>query len=527
MGEKTDGQVIEFEEQGGDRAKALPGGVELHLEVRDPEIVAELLRREAGEERDRYALTALRLGVLSMRMAGGQVDAQSVRSAGKEIISEVRELLTTRGSELTDKVSFALKQYFDPKSGVMQQRIESLVKKDGELERMLKEHMGPEDSTVAKALMRHVGENSPIFKMLSPTDSEGVKIQLENAVKTALEEQRVKVVGQFSLDDQDSALSRLLAEVSRKQGVLSEDIREQIKTLTEEFSSDAEDSALSRLSKLLESTRADIGERLTLDKQDSPLSVLKRSLEETLVSFEKENSEFRKDVRETLAAYQVRKDEAAKSTRHGADFEEQLGAVVSAESQRLGDVFEAIGNTTGTIKNCKVGDYVVALGPESAAPEARIVFEAKEDKSYNLPKALAEIEEGRKNRSAQIGVFIFSQKTVPVGLDAMGRYGSDIVAVWDAENPATDIYVKAAFSVARALTTKEAGVKGDLAAAVTEIETATRAVEKQIKYLDDFAKWSSTIKNNAEKIEDRSKRMRGEIDKQVALLDERIASLKM
>lgn len=52
----------------------------LHLSITDPEVVQAL--SEAGEGRDRqeFALTALRIGILSLKAARGTVDARATRS---------------------------------------------------------------------------------------------------------------------------------------------------------------------------------------------------------------------------------------------------------------------------------------------------------------------------------------------------------------------------------------------------------------------------------------------------------------
>jgi len=128
-----------------------------------------------------------------------------------------------------------------------------------------------------------------------------------------------------------------------------------------------------------------------------------------------------------IASLQARKEEAARSTQHGHAFEDQLGLVIAAEAQRLNDPYVPTGCTAGAIKNCKTGDFVSILGPDSAAPNARVVWEAKEDKSYDLRRALSEIEEARKNRQAQVGVFVFSRNTAPNTLQSFARYGSDLV----------------------------------------------------------------------------------------------------
>src|SRR5580704_7775197 len=76
------------------------GAIVLMLEVNDPEVIAELRRRE-GDERERYALAALRVGVLAMRTAAGHVDAAAIREAGNTLVGEVRDLLSARATEMT------------------------------------------------------------------------------------------------------------------------------------------------------------------------------------------------------------------------------------------------------------------------------------------------------------------------------------------------------------------------------------------------------------------------------------------
>src|SRR5262245_32407834 len=60
-----------------------PNGERLQLYVEDPEVVLELRRHAEGAERDRYAVAALRLGVLSLRLANGHLDAGLIRGAGR------------------------------------------------------------------------------------------------------------------------------------------------------------------------------------------------------------------------------------------------------------------------------------------------------------------------------------------------------------------------------------------------------------------------------------------------------------
>ena len=141
----------------------------------------------------------------------------------------------------------------------------------------------------------------------------------------------------------------------------------------------------------------------------------------------------------------ARKQESERGTRHGLVFEDAVFGFVSERSQEAADIAERTGNTTGLIKNNKKGDMVIELGPEAASAGARIVVEAKEDASYNLKKALEEMEEARKNRSASIGVFVFSKRTAPSGLEVFNRYGNDVVVIWDAEDTGATYFLMLAF----------------------------------------------------------------------------------
>lgn len=475
----------------------------LTLEVTDPEVLAEL-RRHTGEEQERYALAALRVGVLALRTANGHVDASSIREAGQALVGEVRELLSARAAEMTERMASTLAQYLDPQSGLLPQRLQSLTGKDGELERLLLSHVGGDDSQLAKSLATHLGAGSPIFQMLSPSDAGGLRAQLTKTLEDALGEQRRHILKEFSLDQEGSALSRLVSE----------------------FSLDADGSALNRLSKMLTATSDRIGKDLTLDDEASSLSRLKRELLGTIDQLAKSNVEFQTQVRESLARLDTRKREEARTTRHGFEFEERLGALLAGEAQRLGDVYEAVGETTGAIKLCKKGDYVVELGSESAAEHARIVWEAKEKQQYTQRSALAEIEEARRNRQAQVGVFVFSRRTAPDGLEALRRYGSDVVVVWDAEDPASDVVVKAAYSLARALAVREHRTDEESQEVIAEVERAARSVERQIAFVDDVRRMAETVKGHGEKIADRSGKMIDELKKSVEALDAQVATLR-
>ena len=507
------------------RDASRPRTLTLNLEIEDPEVLAELERRADPDERDAFALTALRIGVLALRSAGGQVDAAAVREAGTKLVGELRELLTAKTQEMSSNVGSALQRYLDPKTGELQHRLAALTGENGELERILRTHLGPEGSVLAESLARRVGEQSPIFRLLSPDDANGLRAQVAKTLQQALDAQRAAVVREFSLDDQGSALSRLVANVKALQADLQREVRTQVDHVVGEFSLDNDESALSRMAKLLAETREQITRNLTLDDQGSALSRVKRELADTLNDLVTKNTAFQSEVRATLAAMQARRQAEEKGTVHGAVFEDQLGAWLAAEAQRAGDLHEPTGATVGAVPRSKVGDHVVTLSTESAAPGARIVWEAKQDAGYTLKRALEEIDEARRNRTAQLGVFVFSRRVAPQGLSEFQRHGGDFVLVWDPEDPATDLVLRAAYSAARALAVREAaGAEANEVA--SEIDRAVRAIEKRIEHLVQVKTWAETIASNSSKILDSVRKVHGELEEQVKAIDAQVAALR-
>ena len=195
------------------------------------------------------------------------------------------------------------------------------------------------------------------------------------------------VKAQFSLDNENSALSRLVAQVDAAQ-----------KKITTEFSLDDDKSALSRLRHEL-------------------LSHVQH-------------------IQKIVTGLQARKEEAALSTRHGGAFEDAVCELLAEEARDLGDIGTSCGTTVGRISHCKVGDFTAELGPERA-PGKRIVVEAKAEKGYDISDARAELAKARDNRGAEVGLFVFAKACAPTGLRPFTRHGNDVLVVWDVEDLTT------------------------------------------------------------------------------------------
>jgi hypothetical protein len=404
--------------------EATTSGVRLTLDVRDAEVVAELLRRPEGE-RERYALQALRVGVLAIEAASGRIDAQAIGDAGTALVGAVREALVGHSSQMLVGLSAELGRYFDPKSGAVPDRLRRFVAPGGELEALLARHFAGEDSVLA----------------------------------------------------------RRLSDLVRK-----------------EFSLDGPDSVLARFSRTMDGNVDAIVREFDLNREDSALSRMRREMAAEVDRLLEQQTTFQEKVSATLEGLRVRREERERSIQKGIAFEAALGAWLAADAQSHGDVAEAVGQTTGSVRACRVGDHVVTLGPDSPAAGARIAIEAKEDRKVDLKAALAEMEVARKNRCAEIGIFVYAAKAAPDGLRPLARYGADLVVVWDAEDPATDLRLDAAMSIVRALASRaraQAQAAGDT---VQRIEQAVVAIEREIQRTEDVRRFADTIRSSAEKI---------------------------
>jgi len=472
-----------------------PAELDLTLHVTDPEIVADLRRFPDGVERERYALNALRVGILALRAASGHLEAETLKRAGEQVFERIDTMLGERAATITGEVARSLERYLHPETGVMPQRLGELVKKDGDLDRILGRWMSREDSLLARTLAEQLGKDSALFRLLSPTEAEGLLQQLSRLMEERLRAQRDGLLQQFSLDDKTSALSRFLAEIEGRQGDFRKSFDERMQSLAREFSLDNPDSALTHFRRLMEELR-------------------------------ERNEVFQRDVRGMLERLDKGQQLAERTTLAGFEFEDALGRLLQAEAQRLGDVWEATGASTGVVRQSKVGDFVVTLGPESAAGGAKIVWEAKRAAGYSLKQALDELAVARENRAAQIGVFVFARSCAPEGLDPFSRYGSDVILVWDADLDAGGLLPRAAYGVARALAVREKKESAAGEAALVEIDKAISAIKRQADYLEDFKTWAGTVKSHGEKIIDRAERMKKDLERELDRLAVQVETLK-
>lgn len=503
------------------------GPVEIVLTIHDRDLCEELAGHADEKNRHDFAVDALRIGVLAMRQAQGRLDADRVRAESDRLVENLGQVLEEHKSLLGNQLVGTLKEYFDPESGRFNERVERLTRPDGELERILRKQVGQGESELALTLATFLGENSPLMELLDPDGTDGFLSTLTDLVEKSATEQREKILGEFSLDNREGALSRLVNELAERHGKVGEALSKQIGEVVEEFSLDNDQSALSRLVTRVERAQRQISNEFSLDDDSSALARMRRELLEVFNKQKEAGDRFQKEVVETLAAMNARREEAGRSTRHGEVFESDVFLFLQTRSQGAGDVATPTGATTGQIKSCKVGDVVIELGREHVAAGARVVVEAKEKVGYSLQAALEELHRARENRAAEAGLFVFSRSATPEGLEPLSRHGCDVVVSWDASDPSTDVILIAGLEIARALCT-QAQATGDLEEADLEgIDRAILEIERQASGLDEIKRFAETIKNNSEKILKRNAIVSDGLRKQVESLREKTGVLSV
>lgn len=499
----------------------------VNLVISDPEVILAAQEYPDGRPRTDFLLTALKIGVLSLRAARGVVDGDAVRKEGEHLIAQLTERLNGWRTLLEQEVTSSLSHYFDPQQGKFVERVERLVKSDGDLATVVKLQVQTAEQSLTKVFEQFIGDNSQLIKVLDPSGDNQLVGTLQRTLDGVVQAQNAAILNQFSLDNKDGALTRFLGELVEKHGDLHTALQGNLKSVVSEFSLDRPDSALSRLVHRVETAQKSLTDELSLDNSGSALSRLQAMLQENHRQQVELANKLSADLNLAIGQLQARREEADRSTRHGLEFEasvcEQVRAICSAQ----GDVVQEVGMQTGLIPNKKVGDAVITVGPEKAAAGAKIVVEAKESGSYDLAATLEESDVARRNRGAGVCIFVHSQKTAQASIPAFQRFGQDIVIRWDAEDPATDVWLKAAIMVANALSVRAASHDKQDAASFAKLDEATARIRKQIEGFDVIRTSAQTSSNAAGKILERARIMEEGMLTQLGNLCEEIGKLKV
>src|SRR5436190_18267728 len=84
----------------------------LHLSVTDPETIAALSESAEGRDRQELALTALKIGILSLKAARGTVDGTAIRQEGDRLLGTLDERLGKHRELMDEALGGTLRNLF-------------------------------------------------------------------------------------------------------------------------------------------------------------------------------------------------------------------------------------------------------------------------------------------------------------------------------------------------------------------------------------------------------------------------------
>ena len=280
--------------------------IDLRLHISDPDLYAELSKHEEPE-RSEFAISAMKIGVIAFRHSPGQIDTQQVHQEGERIINDLDQALGKHQNEVVQQIDNSLKEYFDPTEGKFSERVKGLIEKDGVLEQIIRSQIEGDDSRLAKTLAAHVGLSSPLMRVLDPESSNGLITQLTKSTEETLVTQRDRILNEFSLDNDTSALSRLVKQLKQNHGDVGEALQKRIEEVTAEFS---------------------------LDKEDSALARMRREFLAGIEKHQETNSAFQNEVTRLLGEMAGKKEESKVGTRQGVDFETDVYESSMSEARK-------------------------------------------------------------------------------------------------------------------------------------------------------------------------------------------------
>jgi hypothetical protein len=208
---------------------------------------------------------------------------------------------------------------------------------------------------------------------------------------------------------------------------------------------------------------------------------LKDADRRSVKNIEKVLSDFRSDLVKTLSA---REAVLQKSVLRGARFEDILSSRLPLLSRGIGRVEHCAGSTGDNARN--IGDYVVTIESAVAGACARIVVEAKAQKTrFSNARIREELRAARLNRDAQAGVFVAeTTESLPDGIGFGQVTERDFFVVFNPENgDETLLSCALVMAKAAALATAKVGKGEDF-----DLTAITHEVAAIRKLLDQFSR---------------------------------------
>src|SRR3569832_41531 len=182
----------------------------------------------SGQQREEVVRDAWVIGLRALGNAHTAAQEARLADVGASVLGELDARLRTHVEQQHATIGAVLGRFFDPRDGQVTQRLAAFLDDHGVLARLLEKYLGPQNSVLADALSRQVGEPSPLLKPLSPTDSSGLIPALESQLQRVLEQSHGQMVRALDPLAEDGAVARFLRSLREEIKGADQDRQKQI-----------------------------------------------------------------------------------------------------------------------------------------------------------------------------------------------------------------------------------------------------------------------------------------------------------
>lgn len=461
----------------------------------------------AETQRGQIAGEAWQIGLRALESAQASANAARLEDVGKTLLADVQSKLQAHVDAETREVEAQLRKFLDPKDGQLMQRLDGLLKDGGELANLLHRHTGP-GSKLQTTLTATIG---PLLKALSPTEQDGVVATLRRQVEEVVRASHVAVQEALDPMRDKSAAGRFLAGLTEKLKVAGAAQEQRLAQVTAALDANNEQSLLSQLLRETRAAQQKVLVALNPSDERSLLAPLKKTIEDLLSGYQRQQMEaieaqrirqaaFEQNVLEKVTRLETRKDALRRGIKAGQAFEVHVFEFVRSALGGGPFLVDFTANTAAIGSTRKLGDVVVDFTSESRFAGSRVVIEAKDREGVTQKKALEELAAARQLRGAQVGVFVLSSMAVGErsGFPAFARCGCDILVQWHPDEPASDAYLHAAVLLAMALAARlQQGVAVD---GLKEIEALEKGLTNHLQRLEGLQKKAAKLQTLADEM---------------------------
>jgi len=173
----------------------------LQLTIIDQSIIGYLSEYEEKLWEEK-ALEAMRVGVIAIQSASPTLDTRIVEQKFHEVEKELKGY----ADEFKNTLANELKKYFDKEKGDLPI---SLTNNESKVSAYLKEYFDYENGKVALLIRNKIGPGSDFVKSFDPADKESVVTKIQDKVQDVLNKSVKSLEDQFSLDKEDSGMSKI------------------------------------------------------------------------------------------------------------------------------------------------------------------------------------------------------------------------------------------------------------------------------------------------------------------------------